>query len=315
MSYTKDDPFDFGFISQYIRHAGPGGILVSSVGDASELTPTNQDHYYEFKYPAGLISVTITLVIEAAQSVTEKGEVFGAEIHPDLNIFGPTDAIINWSNNLNGYITPDPGVAVGTVLTETFTVNHLNPGLAIFDINGSGNNVTIANVNANPPDVIPAGMYYSVHVDINQENPPDPASIIVGNFSVGENQVIHLGNSPSIIALNNPEGDPITKFRVIDYGGGGGGHLVVAGIAEPNKTWITFPAADINGLKYVGGSHPGTQIIQVEVYDNAAHTWSSFGGLTATTYAPPLAPMTTPTAETTHVLGIATSHPTDSHLV
>ena len=64
MSYTKGQPYDLGFLSDYV--VGTGNTIRTGSGDASEFTPSDSVHYYSFSYAGGLSTVTITLNISAA---------------------------------------------------------------------------------------------------------------------------------------------------------------------------------------------------------------------------------------------------------
>ena len=107
-------------------------------------------------------------------------------------------------------------------------------------------------------------------------------TVNVQNASVAENTSIAA--SSVITSVTNPSGDlSMTEYGFYDAGGGSG-HLTLNGATEPDDQWVDGSPANI---QYVGGSSPGNDSIDVEVYDATTGTWSASSDLTATTTAPP----------------------------
>lgn len=90
--------------------------------------------------------------------------------------------------------------------------------------------------------------------------------------------------SSLVASTYDPNNLSITYYGFRDDGGGGG-HLLLNGVAQPDNTWINVSAADLPKLSYVAGSSAGSEVVDVEVYDGQ---WSQYSSATVTTQAPPL---------------------------
>ena len=106
-------------------------------------------------------------------------------------------------------------------------------------------------------------------------------TVNVQNVSVPENMPIPA--SALITSISNPSGDSISEYGF--YDAGGNGHFTVNGASEPDGQWIYVPAGNLSNVDYVGGSSPGSDTLDVEVYDATASTWSPPASLTAMTTA------------------------------
>jgi hypothetical protein len=106
-------------------------------------------------------------------------------------------------------------------------------------------------------------------------------TVNVQNVSVGENGSIAA--SSLITSISNPSNDSITTYGFYDTGGNG--HFTVNGAAEPDGQWIYVPASDLGNVDYVGGSAPGSETLDVEIYNTTTATWSGYSPVTATTTA------------------------------
>ena len=105
-------------------------------------------------------------------------------------------------------------------------------------------------------------------------------AVNVQNVAVAENTSIAAASL--IASLSNPSNDSITYYGVDDAGGSG--HFTVNGVAKPDGQWIYVPASNLANVDYVGGASPGSDTLNVEVYDATTSTWSASSALTATTY-------------------------------
>jgi hypothetical protein len=108
--------------------------------------------------------------------------------------------------------------------------------------------------------------------------PPDITVSTVAAISVEEGQAIAA--SSLITSISNPHNDSITKYLYLDNGGGGG-YFTVNGVQQPDGEWIYTTSSET--VDYVGGSSPGSDSIEVGVYDatTASYAYSSiFSGIT-----------------------------------
>jgi hypothetical protein len=105
-------------------------------------------------------------------------------------------------------------------------------------------------------------------------------TVNVENVSVAENASTPA--SALITSVTNPSNISITEYAFWDAGTGNG-HLTLNGAAQSDGQWITVPASALGAVQYVGGASPGTETLNVEVYDATAGTWSQGSSLTATT--------------------------------
>jgi hypothetical protein len=114
-----------------------------------------------------------------------------------------------------------------------------------------------------------------------------PPTINVQNVSVPANASIPA--SSMILSVSNPSGDTITAYEFRDDGTGNG-HFVVNGVSQPDNQWIEVLTGNLNTIQYVGGVSPGTETLEVEVYDYTTNNYSLPGVVTATTTSPPSTP-------------------------
>jgi V8-like Glu-specific endopeptidase len=119
---------------------------------------------------------------------------------------------------------------------------------------------------------------------LSQDNPTIAPTVNVQNVSVPEDASTPA--SSLITSVTNPNGDSITQYGFYDAGGGSG-HLTLNGVAQPDNTWVDVAAANLSAVQYIGGSSPGTDTLNVEVYDATTGTWSAYSSLTATTVNEP----------------------------
>ena len=108
------------------------------------------------------------------------------------------------------------------------------------------------------------------------------------SFSVSENQSFAISSD---FTVSNPDGDNIAQYVFEDFGGGSG-HFSVGGTAQPDGQVIDVPANDLSTVQYVGGSSPGSDTLEVGVYDDTTNSdaWSALFTAT-TTIAPTSAPV------------------------
>jgi hypothetical protein len=113
-----------------------------------------------------------------------------------------------------------------------------------------------------------------------------PTVYAVSTVSVAENQSI--AGSSLIANISNPSGDHITQYIFLDEGGGTG-YFTFNGVHQPDGQWI-YPndSSAIQGsssVQYVGGSSPGTDTLEVGIYDNTTNSYSYSTAIAATTTA------------------------------
>ena len=109
-----------------------------------------------------------------------------------------------------------------------------------------------------------------------------PASVAGQNFKIFVSHAVELA---SYISLSDPRGDAITQYSFYDAGGTSNGYLMVNGVAQPGGQWVTVGANELSSVQYVGGSSPGHQSLQVEVFDATTGSWSAYTSFTARTIA------------------------------
>jgi hypothetical protein len=95
-----------------------------------------------------------------------------------------------------------------------------------------------------------------------------PTINVNSNITIGENQSITPVSL--ITSISNPSDDSITQEGFLDQGGGSG-HFAVNGVAQPDGTWI-YPT-NPNSVAYVGGTSPGTDTLEVGIYDATAYSY------------------------------------------
>ena len=84
----------------------------------------------------------------------------------------------------------------------------------------------------------------------------------VASVSLVEDQSIPA--SSLIASISNPSGDDITEY-IYEDAGGGSGYFTLNGLRYPDGEWISAaPSADV---QYVGGSSPGSDALDVGIYD------------------------------------------------
>jgi len=114
-----------------------------------------------------------------------------------------------------------------------------------------------------------------------------PTVQAVSSISVAENQSIAA--TSLISSISNPSGDSIT-LEIFKDDGGGSGYFTVNGVRQPDGQWI-IPSSSSDNIQYVGGSSPGTDTLEVGIYDyttNQYYTSSTTTSATTTTpHVPP----------------------------
>ena len=111
---------------------------------------------------------------------------------------------------------------------------------------------------------------------------PPPPVVIAKGLSAKAGQGIAA--SELIASATDPAGLPITAYRFMDNGGGGG-HFLLNGKVQASGQWITVAAADLAKLSYVGSATGGQETLSVAASDGRA--WSAAATATATTVTPP----------------------------
>ncbi len=105
-------------------------------------------------------------------------------------------------------------------------------------------------------------------------------AVNVQNVAIAENASIAAASL--IASISNPSNGSITYYGF--YDAGGSGHFTLNGVAEPDGQWLYVPASNLGAVDYVGGAAPGSDTLNIEVYDATTSTWSVSSALTATTY-------------------------------
>jgi hypothetical protein len=108
-----------------------------------------------------------------------------------------------------------------------------------------------------------------------------PSTITI---SVVEYAVVASGQSiaPASLITNiaNPNGDAIANEMFIDKGGGSG-YLTVNGVAQPDGVWIYATSGET--VQYVGGSSPGTDTLEIGIYDSTTNSYAFSSVISAVT--------------------------------
>jgi Ca2+-binding RTX toxin-like protein len=102
-------------------------------------------------------------------------------------------------------------------------------------------------------------------------------AVVAANQSVAASSLITSATDPDA-------GDSITDYFFWD-GSDGGGHFTVNGAVQAAGQWIGVTAADLNTVRYVGGSTAGSESLFIDVNDGeiAASSVAAMASLTATT--------------------------------
>ncbi len=111
---------------------------------------------------------------------------------------------------------------------------------------------------------------------------PVPLTVTAQSFSIIENGAAAIAAN---LAVSDPGGDIITQYLFEDSGGGSG-YFSVGGMAEPDGQVISVPVGDLSTVQYVGGPSPGTDTLEVGVFDATTNSdvWSSPFTATTTQY-------------------------------
>jgi hypothetical protein len=94
-----------------------------------------------------------------------------------------------------------------------------------------------------------------------------PTVSAVSSVSVAEGQ--QLSAASLISSISNPSGDTITSDIFEDMGGGSG-YFTLNGVRQADGAWIYQNSGD--DVQYVGGTSPGTDSLQVGVYDYSTNS-------------------------------------------
>ena len=89
-----------------------------------------------------------------------------------------------------------------------------------------------------------------------------PVVTAVSNVSLAEGEAIAA--SSLIASVSNPSGDDITE-DLFEDDGGGSGYFTVDGVRQADGVWIHANASQ--NVQYVGGSSPGSDTLNVGIYD------------------------------------------------
>ena len=96
-----------------------------------------------------------------------------------------------------------------------------------------------------------------------------PVVTAVPSVSLVEDQSIPA--SSLIASISNPSGDDITEY-IYEDAGGGSGYFTLNGLRYPDGEWISgVLSADV---QYVGGSSPGSDALNVGIYDATTNSYS-----------------------------------------
>jgi hypothetical protein len=104
-------------------------------------------------------------------------------------------------------------------------------------------------------------------------------SVSAQNLSVPEGQSTGLSAS-----VSNPSGDGITQYWVEDLGGGSG-HLSVGGTSEADGQWF-MASSNWSNVQYVGGASPGSDSLELAIYDSTTGSFVYSSTFTAATSSP-----------------------------
>jgi hypothetical protein len=88
--------------------------------------------------------------------------------------------------------------------------------------------------------------------------------------------MVLLGDQVSgvnLFSATDPDGDPITKYRLLDtYAGPDSGFFTVGGVIRAANIWFEITANQLNSLVYNSGSEVSKELIRVQAFDGTS--WS-----------------------------------------
>ena len=113
-------------------------------------------------------------------------------------------------------------------------------------------------------------------------------TVIAQSVSVPEGQSTGLS-----VSISNPSSDGITQYWVEDLGGGSG-HLSVGGISEADGQWFQA-SSNWSNVQYVGGASPGSDSLELAIYDSTTGSFVYSSTFTAATTQTHVAPSITAT--------------------
>ncbi|HEX4052940.1 MAG TPA: Ig-like domain-containing protein, partial [Tepidisphaeraceae bacterium] len=190
--------------------------------------------------------------------------------------------------------TTAPSMAItssgGTVTTASQTIagtGEAGTAVTVFDsstqigaatVNGSGiwsANVILLGEGANSitaHDTDTAGnIGTSTAVTYTLNTQVTPTITAVSSVSVAEGQAITA--SSLVASVSNPNADTITPtIYIYEDEGGGSGYFTVNGVRQADGQWFYPLATDT--VQYVGGSSPGTDSLEVGLYDYTTNSYS-----------------------------------------
>ena len=112
---------------------------------------------------------------------------------------------------------------------------------------------------------------------------PSGLGVTVQNFSLYESQALSAAGLTSSLA--NPAGDTISLYAFMDTGSAKSG-LTLNGVAVADGQWVQVAPAALGTVKYQAAATPGSETLEVKVYDATLGRWSTYSTCTATTLAP-----------------------------
>ena len=244
--------------------------VVSSTADAVQLTSSDwqtiqgweSDDSYLWNTP---IAPTINT---QSFSVTENQFLVAVSSYVSLSTNSSTDSITS-------YWIEDVGGGTGHLAVSGIT----EPDNQWLSVNTAWNNVQYVGGSAVGTDTLDVAVYdattgsyiYNTSNFTATTTAPHiaPTVTAVPTVSVSENEAIAA--SSLISSITNPSGDSIT-LDIFKDNGGGSGYFTVNGVPQPDGSWIYPNPGDT--VDYVGGSSPGTDTLDVGIYDYTTNSYS-----------------------------------------
>jgi VCBS repeat-containing protein len=237
------------------------------------ITDVARDDTVSVQVPAPITATAgVSTAISGVQVVDDglNGETFTAQVSDTFGNLSVTGSGVSGSGTNN--------------LTISGTLSQVNAALTTLSYNSAVAGSESISVKVTDSD----GSTFATSFGVTITSHVNPTVYAVSTVSLAENQSIDA--SSLIASISNPSGDKIT-LDIFKDDGGGSGYFTVDGVRQPDGQWI-YPPSSSSVVKYVGGSAPGSDTLEVGVYDyttNSYYTSSTTVAATTTT-APHVAP-------------------------
>jgi hypothetical protein len=253
-------------------YTASGAAIFSSTG--SSWTLSSGSYYFEIRdYYAASYNITISASTGTHVQPTIGVQSFSISANQSIAL-GPQINVANQSSDtLTTYWVADTGGGTGHVTVGGAT----EPDNQWVQAGTNWSNVQYVGGSSAGTDILQLAVYdattasyvYSSFTATTTAAPRvAPTVTATSSITVAEAQAID--GSSLVSSISNPSGDQITQ-TIFKDDGGGSGYFTVNGVRQAVGQWIYPNSGDV--VKYVGGPSPGTDTLEIGIYD---YTTSSY---------------------------------------